>query len=143
MKSRPILVSEQRFQSSYDDDDVERLDKLETIKILYGLSRNLCAFPGCAALMIIEDNIVSSTIAHIQGKRPDSPRYNSNMTDEERDSVQNLIVLCPNHHNLVDKDPKMYNTEFLMQMKTNHEKKHLGKDYDLPEDVLTIVRHLC
>lgn len=61
--------------------------------------------------------------AHIAGLRPDSPRYDPNMTDDQRNHYDNLIYLCPNHHTLIDKQAQDYPVEKLRKMKRRHEAK--------------------
>lgn len=43
------------------------------------------------------------------------------MSVDDRDSVDNLILLCPNHHTEVDAAPVTYPVEFLRRMKREHE----------------------
>jgi hypothetical protein len=40
---------------------------------------------------------------------------------KERDRAENLILLCNNHHQLVDSQPQTYSVERLFEMKTAHE----------------------
>ncbi|HAY96656.1 HNH endonuclease, partial [Shewanella sp.] len=42
-------------------------------------------------------------MAHIKGNKLGSNRYDPEQTDVERDSYENLILLCPTHHTLIDK----------------------------------------
>lgn len=110
------------------------------IKLLYGLSGNLCAFPKCMTKMIQQNNVITSAIAHIEGKKKGSARYNPNMTDEQRDDIKNLILLCPTHHTFVDQDPTTYTVKYLKQMKFEHEKSVKDEEqYYIPENVLKIV----
>lgn len=61
-------------------------------------------------------------MAHIEGENPGAARYNANMTDEERNNYQNLILLCPTHHTIIDKDESEYTVGKLKQIKKDHEK---------------------
>lgn len=63
-------------------------------------------------------------IAHIEAEKPGGARYNSNQPDADRFGYENLILLCPNHHTLMDKDPDTYTVEVLRVIKVNHESKH-------------------
>jgi hypothetical protein len=78
-----------------------------TIKTLFALSCNRCAYPGCEeALTDPSWGQVKADIAHIRGEPDGSARYDPSMTDDERNSYANLLLLCPNHHRLVDRlDP--------------------------------------
>ena len=44
------------------------------------------------------------------------------MSDIEVNDYDNLILLCPTHHTLIDKEDKIYTVEVLRQMKQEHEK---------------------
>ncbi|MDO9578888.1 MAG: hypothetical protein Q7J16_13475 [Candidatus Cloacimonadales bacterium] len=97
-----------------------------TIKRLYALSGNRCAFPGCERTFVNwEDDTNFSNICHIEDANPDThkaDRFNPNMLDKERAEYQNLILFCPNHH-IETNDPSKYSVEILRKMKRDHEKK--------------------
>ena len=102
-----------------------------TIKRLYALSGNICAFPDCQKEFFQEDNTEHlSNICHIEGAKPNSERYNPNMTDMQRASFENLILLCPNHH-IITNDTSIYSVEVLKEMKRNHEAKQLSANKSL------------
>ncbi|PWU82336.1 MAG: hypothetical protein DLM72_02315 [Candidatus Nitrosopolaris wilkensis] len=67
-----------------------------TIKRLFTLSGNVCAFPNCNTDMIGENFIIVGQICHIEEKET-SARFNSNRTEGQRSSFDNLILLCPTH----------------------------------------------
>ncbi len=103
-----------------------------TIKRLYALSGNQCAFPGCKVTFLnTEDATNFSNICHIEDANQSThkaDRYNPNMTDAERSDFDNLILLCPNHH-IETNDPNKYSVENLKKMKRDHEtmiKNHLA-----------------
>jgi hypothetical protein len=94
-----------------------------TIKRLYALSGNRCAFPGCNVQFVSsEDETNVSNICHIEAAEEGGERYNPNSNDEERRSFENLILLCPNHHAITN-DVQRYTVEVLRRMKTEHEDK--------------------
>lgn len=99
---------------------------LLTIKRLYGLSGNRCAFPDCTVTFVNQDEDTNlSQICHIEDANPNlykSDRYNPNMTDEERKDYKNLILLCPNHH-VETNNTQIYTVDALRQIKRNHEDK--------------------
>ena len=68
-----------------------------------------------------DDISVIGEIVHIRGKNPGSSRYDSNMSDYERDSYDNLIVLCANCHKIVDDQPGTYTVAKLQTLKRTHE----------------------
>lgn len=95
-------------------------------KILGWRCGNRCAIPECRKELIIDrtENDCESIIgemAHIKGEKQDSARYNPNMTDIERNSHQNLIILCRDHHKTIDDQPNTYTVEILYEMKRLHE----------------------
>lgn len=96
-----------------------------TIKRLYTLSGNWCAFPGCDVNFLNwEDDTNFSNICHIEdanSKTHKADRFNPNMSDKERSDYQNLILLCPTHH-IETNDPSKYSVETLRVMKREHEK---------------------
>jgi hypothetical protein len=110
-----------------------------TIKKLFTLSGNVCAFPNCGTTMIDENLIIIGEICHIEGERMTSARYNLNMTEEQRMGFDNLILLCPTHHTTVDKDPANYTKDSLKKMKTSHENKNKTSTYNAPFDILKIL----
>jgi hypothetical protein len=99
-----------------------------TLKELFALSGNICAFPGCKQ-KIFEDNHNSiGQICHIEAAKPDGERYNPNQTDADRNSFNNLILLCANHH-LVTNDVSIYTVEKLKAMKKRHEERFKDHPY--------------
>lgn len=94
--------------------------KQNTIKRLYGLSGNVCANPDCHHKLSNGENHFSE-IAHICAAKPNGPRYVPNMTDEERRSIDNLILLCDSCNKLVDSDEKKYSISLLKEWKKKHE----------------------
>ena len=92
--------------------------------VLWAKSGGRCAICKKEIIMERKDNDPTPIghIAHIEGFKPNSPRYNPNMTDKERNSYYNLIILCPTCHTQIDKDPNYYTVERLRQIKREHEK---------------------
>jgi hypothetical protein len=90
-----------------------------TIKQLFGLSMNVCAFPACEKHLIDTKWYgVLGEICHICAASPGGPRYDVGMTDEERYAFDNLILLCPTHHTLIDRlEPHIYTIDVLREMK--------------------------
>lgn len=93
-----------------------------TVKRLFAVSGNRCAFPGCRAPLVdFASGKTVGEICHIKANRPGGPRYDSAQSEEERQSYENLIVLCPVHHSVIDADAKSYTVERLHEMKAEHE----------------------
>lgn len=104
-----------------------------TRKLLWGRSRNQCAFQGCPQELTLDLDDPESRIlgdagavigeeAHIRSGRPEGPRYDAEYPMDEIDSYANLIPLCPTHHTIVDKDRgRGYSVTELEAMKVAHE----------------------
>ncbi len=99
-------------------------------------SGDICAMPGCGSRLTPDsesgDPINIGQAAHIagehdgKGKSKRSARYDSNMTDEERNSYNNLIYLCASCHTTIDAIPQGendYPVERLHAIKKEHEAK--------------------
>jgi hypothetical protein len=96
----------------------------QDIKILWGLSGNCCAFPGCSRELITTEpgTSILGEMAHIIAQSSDGPRGVSTLSQTERDSFRNLILLCPLHHTLIDKDSSTWTPDKLLAMKLNQER---------------------
>lgn len=106
-----------------------------TIKKLYSMSGNHCAFPDCTQMFFNVDNKTNvSNICHIEAAEQGGQRYNPNSDDEYRRSFDNLILLCPNHHKVTD-DVQKYTVTVLKDMKKQHEAKFLQSV--IGQDVIT------
>ena len=60
-------------------------------------------------------------IAHIVAERRDGPRGLATLDDVERNRYSNLMLLCQEHHQLVDSQEGVYTVERLKAMKEAHE----------------------
>ena len=94
--------------------------QIKVIKALYAKSGNICAFPGCSCKLLMDNENISE-ICHIQRLNPESARYNAHLSNTEVNSIDNLILLCPTHHSLVDQQPLKYTVEWLKKIKATHE----------------------
>lgn len=98
------------------------------MKILWGKSGGLCAFPDCCQKLISPNNgsenaYLIGEMAHIQGSKSGASRYNADMTMKERDDYENLILLCPTHHTIIDEpeNEETYSVALLQKFKSDHE----------------------
>jgi hypothetical protein len=99
----------------------------KTVKRLFAGSGNQCAFPECGTKLVNVKGVVVADIAHIEGEKPGSPRYNPDQSNVERFGYDNLILFCPSHHRLVDNDPTTYTVEVLRGYKKEHENSDTPK----------------
>lgn len=100
--------------------------KIKDIKKLFSFCGNQCAEPNCTNGIIGKDGItVVGEICHITAANTHGPRYNPDLTDDERRSYENLILLCPEHHKLIDNpdNKDLYSEALLKQWKQNHVRK--------------------
>jgi hypothetical protein len=91
-------------------------------KIVWTQSAGMCAICKKKLLQTTSDNKIEllGQLAHIEGDKPDSKRYRSDQSDEERNNHKNIILLCPNDHLLVDRDSVEYTVEKLHSIKNDH-----------------------
>jgi hypothetical protein len=92
-----------------------------TVKRLFAVSGNQCAFSKCTQTLI-EGETVTGKICHIKGKKKGGARYDETQTDEERHAFENLILMCGRHHDVIDDDEEAYTVERLIRMKADHER---------------------
>ncbi len=104
------------------------------IKLLFAHSSNRCAFPKCKAPMAFGDTLLGE-ICHIKGARPGSARYDASQSPLERHQRENLILMCPTHHTVIDDDEASYTVERLQQIKREHETEATR----LPDDEISRV----
>lgn len=93
-----------------------------TIRKLFALSGNLCAFPGCVHLLIDADGEFIGQVAHIEAAEPGGERFNPTMTNEQRRHPDNLVLLCYEHH-IKTNDEKVWTVEKLKKIKADHERR--------------------
>lgn len=95
-----------------------------TIRKLFALSMNQCAFPDCGTSIIDPGtNTILGEVCHICAQSSDGPRFKSEQTSEERHSFDNLILLCSKHHKVIDtrENLHIFTVEHLSHMKMAHE----------------------
>lgn len=99
-----------------------------TVKRLFAVSGNACPFPGCQSPLVDEaSGTLIGVVCHIKGHRPgkenraESARYDPNQTPTERHAFNNLIILCSNHHKVIDTDVVSWPVERLQKLKAEHE----------------------
>lgn len=87
------------------------------------VSKNRCAFPEChEPLLDYKTKTITGERCHIKGENPTSARFDPAQSQKDRNSFENLIMMCEKHHKIIDADPDTYTVEVLLEMKKNHEK---------------------
>ncbi|MEI2358993.1 hypothetical protein [Priestia megaterium] len=98
------------------------------VKLLFMLSAGMCAFPNCPTRCVakgteLDEPAVLGLIAHIEAHSNEGPRPNPNLTDKERDSYNNWILLCGFHHDLIDAQSKTYTVKEIRKWKKDLEER--------------------
>ena len=94
------------------------------VKILWGRSQGKCSICRCDLIPDQSDGkpYPLGEMAHIEGENEGSARFNSQLDVADRAKYENLILLCPTHHTMIDRDPGTYTVEKLRAMKKDHER---------------------
>ena len=118
----------------------------KTLKILFALSGNRCAHPKCnepviANATLDSTDLVVGQISHIYALRSDKgPRGKLGMTEKERNQADNLMLLCPTHHVIVDGQQETYTAGTLLGCKQTHERRYRDNLSARLTDLLAIAR---
>ena len=92
-------------------------------KLLWARSGGFCAI--CKGLLTedakdVDPAVVTGMEAHIVSGKEDGPRYRA-LELEQVDGPENLIILCPTCHTVVDKQDSHYSEDELRRIKREHE----------------------
>ncbi|HEX6394683.1 MAG TPA: HNH endonuclease [Acidimicrobiales bacterium] len=82
---------------------------VQTRKLLWGRSGNRCAYSECKRELVLEVTLTSRSTTvgnecHIVSRKPDGPRGDNPLPLDQRDEYDNLILLCADHHKVIDED---------------------------------------
>ncbi|WP_137139935.1 HNH endonuclease [Azospirillum brasilense] len=88
-----------------------------TAKKLYGLSAGRC---NICKKRLHNRNYHAGEMAHIVAEKPTGPRGCANFVGDIN-GYDNLILLCVDHHTLIDQDTNTYTVAFLKNLKLQHE----------------------
>lgn len=91
---------------------------------LWTSSGGRCQFEGCNKKVFRDDmtgeEFNAGNAAHIIASSENGPRGNW-QSGELSDKLENLMLLCPEHHKEIDTFPKLYPAKSLIEMKKNQE----------------------
>jgi hypothetical protein len=110
------------------EDDGRDEFSLSTRDLLAKRSGYICAYPGCKRMTVAgsDDRKSSLTMtgvaAHITAASKKGPRYDPNMSPEERSSETNGIWTCQIHGKFIDDNPSKCSDVELRRWKAQHEK---------------------
>ena len=115
----------------------------ETKETLAKRNGYLCANPDCKKITCgahsnPKKSIIIGKACHIEAASPKGPRFNNNLTLNERKSINNGIWLCSNCASMIDLDESLYTVEVLKQWKYEAEQnfKNIIDENNINEDVL-------
>jgi hypothetical protein len=99
---------------------------LGDLRLLFQKSGNRCAFPSCPRILTTpatgaDPETTLSEVAHIVARSPDGPRGHHPLLAEDRDRYDNSVLLCEEHHHIIDSQPKFFTTHRVRQYKADHE----------------------
>lgn len=96
--------------------------------ILWGKAAGRCEYRGCNKTLfrdaLTQGEFNQAYIAHIIADVPGGPRGNAVKSDLLKDDITNLMLMCDEHHRLIDKvDEAGHTVELLIEMKKEHESR--------------------
>ncbi|WP_053983725.1 HNH endonuclease [Niameybacter massiliensis] len=99
---------------------------IKTRKMLWGKSANRCNFTECRHELVmdatkIDNESIIGEECHIVARETNGPRGESDLSVEQRNTYNNLILMCSIHHKLIDDQPNTYTIQKLEEMKRKHE----------------------
>lgn len=123
---------------------------VKTRKFLWGRSGNRCAMCKDKIELIVDigpqgDASIIGEEAHIVARKTTGPRGESHLPLERRNDYDNLILLCRNHHKIIDDNPEEYPIDLLQKIKIDHQnwvKENLETDSELEKDTLIYLQYL-
>jgi hypothetical protein len=115
---------------------------LKTQKMLWGRAAGRCSMPECRMELVqssigVDDQTVIGENCHIVAESDEGPRADPTIPLERRNTYDNLILLCSNHHKLIDSQENECTVAKLREMKSAHEvwvREKLGFDNNKQED---------
>jgi len=94
--------------------------------MLWGRAAGRCCMTECRTQLVMDatetdDPTLIGEECHIIANSPAGPRGDEDLPSEKRDLYDNLILLCRNHHKIVDDNPLLYSSNRLREIKRIHE----------------------
>ncbi|MFF1360994.1 hypothetical protein [Streptomyces sp. NPDC058297] len=109
---------------------------------LWVFSGNECAWDTCDVRLVDPTGGWVGKIAHIVGAEPTSARHDPTWTKEELRDYSNLILLCGNHHDVIDHAASraQFTVEDLHALKERHESRYRYRLARMEEAFLNITQ---
>ena len=120
---------------------------VKTRKILWGRSGNRCAI--CKTELVLEKDPFNRNLnigeeCHIISKKENGPRHEK-LDGFDYDESDNLLLLCCNHHTMIDEQIEKFTINELRRIKSEHEawvKSNLEQEVDFQAKEKTIIENL-
>ncbi|WP_408901100.1 HNH endonuclease [Photobacterium piscicola] len=125
---------------------IKRQYKEKDVKQLIASAGGRCSYRHegeiCKRLLINNNSVIGEK-AHIVAIGRKGARFDSNYPEEQINSYENLIWMCPTHHTMIDKldDEHIYTTDVLLAMKKAHEKDIEVENYSNGTTLYDTVLH--
>ena len=98
----------------------------KTVNLLIARAGGRCQFKNCNRNIFLDKFTLTgannSNVAHIVASSPNGPRGNERSL-ELSDKIENLMLMCKEHHHIIDHNEKEYTVEILQAMKCAQEEK--------------------
>lgn len=94
--------------------------------ILWAKAAGRCSYPSCRKQLIKDgsltrEDVLVGEVAHIVAQNAGGPRGKQDPPGGARDGQENLILLCSEHHTIIDQQPGQFPVAKLIQWKADHE----------------------
>src|SRR5262245_39711879 len=109
--------------------DVTRHIPPTTQAMLWGRAAGRCEFAGCNKPLwkssVTQETVNIAQKAHIYSFSSDGPRGNQGVSDEQLNSIDNLMLVCHECHQKIDREQGggRYTVALLQAMKADHERR--------------------
>lgn len=74
------------------------------------LSDNRRSFPDCDQALLLDGTTFIGEVASIEALSAHDPRYNNQTDSSSLSGAENFLLLCPNHHRMIDPGPHTLNS---------------------------------
>jgi hypothetical protein len=93
-----------------------------TSKIVWGRFAGRCCFCRSEVIHLVDGKVTSlvGEMAHIVGEKKSAARGISTLSLIERNDSENLMLMCREHHKIVDDNEKLYTVHKLNEMRDGH-----------------------
>lgn len=130
-KAVRVFTRENVFQRREEDNMGRNKSPSEnTARMLCGKAAGMCEFEGCNKRLFYDGVTLSkfnnAFVAHIVASSEKGPRGDKILSPKLSDKLENLMLMCADHHKLIDSPttgPQDYPVERLKEMKRTHEEK--------------------